>query len=625
MKPKFAVGERVLCFEPDRSKARVLYDAKILDVDFVRDGKSKKEPEYKVHFQGWNSAWDRWADETYVLKNNEENKKLQRKLARRAIRQLKVHGRKKVHLPGVASVLKNPPLDDESSDSDCSINSDQMRTLLPDDMVESDSSCQSPQIKRRRRRSTATSKKSDDTPGCSNETFFPDVTTMQSAPPTPVMFTRKPLQIDIPYSLLQRLQDDAIMVKNRNMLVELPAKLNIVQILENYVKYFALNIAYLPSSEKHLKVSQTSMETPPPDKNLNLCKETCEDIRIVFDFMLPIILLYYCERNQCKDLAAKAVIESKPCKQEEPRKPVVETTPLKGGSIKDNNTAFNVEQPVIKAPVAEPQPITTSNKKKKLSPLAKGKPRKKTAEEQIIEETHMYLIPDQPKLDRTGLANDSQGRRRSSRLSHHLYSPENSHDEMVISPPMSPESNTTETETAAVDRTSHNLVQDKPQNDVAISVETVVFLRPPTNHKHGVHIQDHGSNSPLPLLCRQKDRYSCTSDKITPTEMCQEAYVGSAGDDVKRAVQLSQVWKWKLVSQDYRPSDGANVPCSMIYGIHHFLRLFVKLPDIFARMNIPDHKMKVIIKHLHQMLKFIAEYEREIFSYSGAYVKSATT
>ena len=29
MKPKFAVGERVLCFEPDQSKARVLYDAKV--------------------------------------------------------------------------------------------------------------------------------------------------------------------------------------------------------------------------------------------------------------------------------------------------------------------------------------------------------------------------------------------------------------------------------------------------------------------------------------------------------------------------------------------------------------------------------------------------------------------
>ena len=28
-KPKFSIGERVLCFEPDQSKARVLYDAKV--------------------------------------------------------------------------------------------------------------------------------------------------------------------------------------------------------------------------------------------------------------------------------------------------------------------------------------------------------------------------------------------------------------------------------------------------------------------------------------------------------------------------------------------------------------------------------------------------------------------
>ena len=31
-KPKFDIGERVLCYEPDPKKIKMLYDAKILDL-----------------------------------------------------------------------------------------------------------------------------------------------------------------------------------------------------------------------------------------------------------------------------------------------------------------------------------------------------------------------------------------------------------------------------------------------------------------------------------------------------------------------------------------------------------------------------------------------------------------
>ena len=32
IKPKFDIGERVLCYEPDPKKIKMLYDAKIIDV-----------------------------------------------------------------------------------------------------------------------------------------------------------------------------------------------------------------------------------------------------------------------------------------------------------------------------------------------------------------------------------------------------------------------------------------------------------------------------------------------------------------------------------------------------------------------------------------------------------------
>ena len=58
-KTKFLEGERVLCYEPDPTKAKVLYDSKVLEVIVNKDPKGKKAAEYLIHFQGWSSSWDR--------------------------------------------------------------------------------------------------------------------------------------------------------------------------------------------------------------------------------------------------------------------------------------------------------------------------------------------------------------------------------------------------------------------------------------------------------------------------------------------------------------------------------------------------------------------------------------
>ena len=82
---KFNVGERVLCYEPDLTKARVVYDAKILKIECPetrsRSAKnSSVEFHYLVHFQGWSSTWDRYVTEEFLLKTTESNRVLQKKL-----------------------------------------------------------------------------------------------------------------------------------------------------------------------------------------------------------------------------------------------------------------------------------------------------------------------------------------------------------------------------------------------------------------------------------------------------------------------------------------------------------------------------------------------------------------
>lgn len=44
--------------------------------------------EYLIHFQGWASSWDRCVPEEFVLKDTEENRKLQKELAENAQLQL---------------------------------------------------------------------------------------------------------------------------------------------------------------------------------------------------------------------------------------------------------------------------------------------------------------------------------------------------------------------------------------------------------------------------------------------------------------------------------------------------------------------------------------------------------
>ena len=67
---KFKEGERVLCFEPDPTKVRVVYDAKILRISVTVDEKQrgKNNHEFLVHFQGWNASWDRFVPLSYLLK-----------------------------------------------------------------------------------------------------------------------------------------------------------------------------------------------------------------------------------------------------------------------------------------------------------------------------------------------------------------------------------------------------------------------------------------------------------------------------------------------------------------------------------------------------------------------------
>uniref|UniRef100_A0AAY3ZY48 MSL complex subunit 3 n=1 Tax=Denticeps clupeoides TaxID=299321 RepID=A0AAY3ZY48_9TELE len=238
---RFQKGEKVLCFEPDPSKAKVLYDAKVVDILIGRDDRGKRVPQYLIHFNGWNRSWDRWAAEDHVLRDSEENRKLQHKLARKALARMAAGGgRKMFFLIHLFSRLK---------------------------------------------------KEEPDTPGRRD-----------------VEEKSVSISIDIPDVLKKKLEDDCYYINKRKKLVKLPCQMNIVNVLESYVKHFTINAAF--SANERFRHSQSSSQSAlnphlvPPEKNEELCKEMVDGLRITFDFTLPMILLYPNEQAQFKKVSS---------------------------------------------------------------------------------------------------------------------------------------------------------------------------------------------------------------------------------------------------------------------------------------------------------------------------------
>lgn len=578
MKYKFAIGEKVLCFEPDESKARVLYNAKIMDADILKDGKGKKKVEYKIHFQGWNHVWDRWADEAFVLRDDEENRKLQRKLARKAIKQLSLQkGRKRHHLPGVA----NKQADGEEINDEC---------YSSDDSIESNSSSLQNSNKKSEQDDHFIPMKKMALGGADrlytsqhNLEDDANVTIREELPP------RRLVTLDIPAALRVRLEEDFTMIKKRDMLVNLPVFPNVVQILDNYIKKFGQQYVTLIDKQKFGVSSAGQQSEPdmliPPEKRLNLCQEVCSDVKLLFDFALPLTLLYLPERQQFKHLmkTLKFCLDIDSDNDQRQFKDIKVPEDVDHASltkaIPDNQKSPSPSKSGIELHQSNQQTLTH-----------KPHSKKKTAEDLLIEETHKYLIPNQPNLDQTGLSQDAQGRRRSSRLSHHEFIPVKTNDPKPV---------------ADMHKMKHNT--KVLSFDIApdtVSLKPHIFLRVPVkktclpSHNEGQATMTANSQQPL---------YNANPC------MDWESYILSCGSDAKTIKELKRIWNWSILPRSYKPEEGTLIPPSLVYGVHHFLRFFVKLPDIMVQMEIPEYKVRVIMKHLHGLLKFLCEYERELF------------
>uniref|UniRef100_A0A8C5LXR4 MSL complex subunit 3 n=1 Tax=Leptobrachium leishanense TaxID=445787 RepID=A0A8C5LXR4_9ANUR len=272
----------------------------VVDIIVNKDDKGRKNPEYLIHFNGWNRSWDRWAAEDHVLRDTDENRRLQRKLARKAVARMRRKGRKKrrCRLPGVDSVLKSLPTNEKEDNDENSCRRVGVTAVSGEPSY------------------MALSSSSEDTDDGTDEEIKSEESDFEEKPEMKEEqdihskrdMEEKNIVIEIPDVLKKKLEEDCYYINKRKRLVKLPCQTNLITILESYVKHFAINAAF--SANERFRHHQTSsnvnmnLHYVPPEKNVELCKEMVDGLRITFDFTLPLILLYPYEQAQFKKVTS---------------------------------------------------------------------------------------------------------------------------------------------------------------------------------------------------------------------------------------------------------------------------------------------------------------------------------
>ncbi|CAK1545704.1 unnamed protein product [Leptosia nina] len=610
---KFSEGERVLCYEPDPTKAKVLYDSKVLEVIENKDKRGKRTVEYLIHFQGWNSSWDRCVSEDFVLKDTEENRQLQRDLAEKSQLQLGAYLYRRERKKGSSSTtgsstakrVRHGFSDDGSSSS-----------TQPEDgemAVDTDTSSGS--------RSSAP----------------------QGSSPVPGNSLCR-AQITIPPTLRDRLTLDYHLIAKRGKVVNVPASPSATEILESVVKWFGRAGAWNPPRGKH----------EPPQKpdilevsaRLNLVREVADGLRVYFDFVFRGHLLYKQEVAQYHEMCGQyndfptdmnsdgEDQENQSPDDEQDDDEDIKSPRLQEYSHLPPDPDYDDDEPLvkrfkhedrpikkevndevhIKVETIDPEPIAGPshyddsqaaliNVKIKIEKqeIPEKQEEDDTEEKIITQENH-----DRYKNDRC--INNDRGDGLSGSDAHDKIDSEHKFDKVEMS----------DRSDSDKDKVERNGKREKNE-DPAVGGRAGTVARRLRSNKSVLSQSESDDTTLTPTATEQKAFETPSSSAVSSGSSTSE-YRGGEGDD-RRGLRREQAYTPQTTTRNplsllmdkvskfqLIPREGTeHLPCR-VYGAIHLARLFVILPLFLNSTQMPDMKLKLILKYIDIFVQYLDEH-----------------